>query len=898
MIRNTPKRIEFKGGINNIAERATLNGFSAKNNYRDLLPYGFEQRTGQARHHSTTDVAQEVTRLFQLVDRAGVRHLYAQRVDGSVHEATNNPPTTTVGNFGAQVLGTSSSTYPASIGIMDNYMMLSDGTRQHQIYAGTGQRVSGFIVYKGSGAIPVIPQIGEDYTDEVSDSVTTRVAPLNSLNTLANNQFFMIITELPAKSFTFTVQNTNGIAATLSGQYWNGAWTSLTGLSDGMAVGGATIAQSGTVSFTMPTDDLDYYQFGKSGFCYRFAVSAQIGSSVSISQVTYTADWQAVRNVWSGELVPIAEAQVYRANNLKYERYAGDSINISGLFTTTGASGDWLYFATPDPIFGIYVDTGATPNITKAAITGSTDISFMDGGSSDDWITWQQARFSIEGFEEGQSIVITNSISNNITVKAKATSADKIYVETGKLTSESNKSATLTYDNTGATMDFETWTGAGYTNVLNLNDGSSAFSKNGYITMSRTTASQKSMQNGSNVYLYWHRIQLNKVTSRNCQLRLFALPYYDIADFGYGQCNSAWGGESKRYVIASDKDPVAIIGQVHRPMVFNGTSSYAITVGDGRANRVLAMANLYADLLVFQEERGWKGGCITMVQGYDPKTFGKMPISDRVGIVNSKAYCVIDGFETPNNPKAQAVPVVFFISRQGIYYCDGAGLVNISYEIGAYFDTSNTTNCIRRGYENKHWIGYDSSKKVILVGLCTGSSATVANTFLVFDLKTRAWGTDSRGQALTCFTEVEANSGNIPVLQYAGSSDGFIYRLNTGTDDVGASTVAVDSYAVYELDGGGSKIHAKTVQLRSKAQSAGNITESVAYNGNTSYTDSNTISMTARTAGDTYRYEDFTINNELHDHISFKFEHNTAGESCTLLDFILLDAEGKNVFKN
>ena len=145
---------------------------------------------------------------------------------------------------------------------------------------------------------------------------------------------------------------------------------------------------------------------------------------------------------------------------------------------------------------------------------------------------------------------------------------------------------------------------------------------------------------------------------------------------------------------------------------------------------------------------------------------------------------------------------------------------------------------------------------------------------------------------------VESASGNLPVLQYGGASDGFIYRLNTGINDVGAVPIAVNAYVTVEIDGEGHKIDARTLQLRCKAQSAGSITPSLAFNGNTTYQDETVRSMTVVTANDTYRVNDFPINRKLTDHISIKLSHNTAGEEVYLLDMALLDAEGKNVFKN
>lgn len=897
MIKHQPTRIPFHGGINKVVERASLNGYSEKNNFRDRHP-GFISRKGQSRLHTTTDSAQEIYSLFQQKDKAGNYNFYAQRADGAVHKATNSPPTPTTGNFGAASLAALASTKPASWSILDDYLLYSDGKRMHQVYPGTGQRISEFHVYKGSAAIPVIPEIGEDYTEDVTDSDTSRVAVLSSLNTLAAYNCFYVCTEVPANALTLIMVLLNTTASVLAGQYWksDGSWASLTtGWSDGTSeTGGLTLGKSGTVSWTHPTDEIPHYQFGRTGYWYRFNVSVQLYSSVTVAQVTYTGAWNPIVNVWDGVLTSAIESQVYRAANLRYMIYGSTSINISDLFNNAS---DYVYFSPLNSLCGFYVDVGSTPNIIKATVTGSSDISFIDGGINDDYITWQSARFDDEGFEEGQTIVITNTTSNNITVKAKSVSANRIYVETGLLTAETNKSATLTFDNTATnTMTLEVWTGAGWTAVSNLNDGTTVTSKSGFVTFARTTTAQKSQFNGSGYYAYWYRFKYSKVTSRNAIIVITCMPYFDIADLGNGFCSTSWKG---RPIVSYDKYGQFIhIGTSNRVNCFNGNDYAVLEVGDdGRSNKVLAMTQFYQDLLVFQEETGIKGGCITLIQGYSPETFGNLVISNRIGIINSKSYAVVDGVPTPNNPKASHAKMVYFVSKYGIFYTDGMNVVSIGENIKNFFDPTNTADCIRAGYEDKHWLKYDSTYNCLRIGLCTGASATVANTWLVYDIADGSWGTDTLGQALTCAAEIEAGSGNVSVLQVGGGSDGFIYLLNTGLNDVGATTVAVNAYCVIEVDGGGLKQDIKTMQLRCKAQAAGDITQSVAYNGNSSYGDSNTLSMLAVTANDTYRYNDFPVNRRLEDHVSLKFTHNTVSEEVLLLDIALLDAEGKNVFK-
>ena len=125
-----------------------------------------------------------------------------------------------------------------------------------------------------------------------------------------------------------------------------------------------------------------------------------------------------------------------------------------------------------------------------------------------------------------------------------------------------------------------------------------------------------------------------------------------------------------------------------------------------------------------------------------------------------------------------SVASAFFISRSGVLGTDGMKPWRISEDIQNYFDPKKS-ECIRRGYEKEHWIEFDSAENVLRLGLVSGGSATLPNIFPVYDLVDQVWYFDSPAQELSCMAEVEAASGNVPVVQLGGGiDDGFIYQLN------------------------------------------------------------------------------------------------------------------------
>jgi len=252
-------------------------------------------------------------------------------------------------------------------------------------------------------------------------------------------------------------------------------------------------------------------------------------------------------------------------------------------------------------------------------------------------------------------------------------------------------------------------------------------------------------------------------------------------------------------------------------MVFNGDDATLLErPGDGRLNKVVAIKPFFNNILVFQEEKGTEGGCVTMYQGYDPATFGKLLLSTRLGTFSQKSVAVVEGITTGMNKLVdKPTTVAFFLSHYGVFMCEGTTFIRISKQehtsIQNYFDPKSA-DCIRRGYEDKCWLAYDSAYHVLRVGLVTGSSATTPNTFLVYDIEDRAWMADSLAQPFSCLCEVEAASGDVAVLQYAGgTADGTVYRTNYTTDDV---STAIDAYVTMEVDGDGAEIWMRELILR------------------------------------------------------------------------------------
>ncbi len=394
------------------------------------------------------------------------------------------------------------------------------------------------------------------------------------------------------------------------------------------------------------------------------------------------------------------------------------------------------------------------------------------------------------------------------------TSADKVYFNSVDESIAVYISVNeIPNETASTTMTFKYWNGSAFASV-SVNDltsvGSKSLASDGWVTFVRPADAQPSMFQSSEYFTYWYEISFNQTLTADMLLSIQTMPYYSMQE--YGRCFSL-SSFKQRAAYAFEKIPGYIaISAAAGPMVLNGSDCAIQDIGDGRANRAVCMKKFFNELLVWQEEKGKDGGCLTLIEGYSPATFGKRVLSTVLGTFSAKSATVIENvpFETADGRHLK-ITAAFFLSRYGVFQTDGKNVWMISGPVQDYFDPKNAS-CIRRGYEKEHWLDYDSTYQVIRIGLVAGATATVPNVFLVYDILTGAWSYDELTQPFSCHAEVEAASGQFPVLQVAGGcADGTVYRTNYGQSDV---DTAFEGSATLEFDGQGHDLFLDEIVIR------------------------------------------------------------------------------------
>jgi hypothetical protein len=130
-----------------------------------------------------------------------------------------------------------------------------------------------------------------DYSVEVADGGLTTYAVLNSLVT-ADYIYVAGVSEFNGLKLTLANGANQVNSVTLSAAYWNGStWAAVT-ITDGTAVSGKTLNQSGTITWTTPTDWKDLTPIVGAmvqGFWIRLKPSGTLSATVNIAEARLSA---------------------------------------------------------------------------------------------------------------------------------------------------------------------------------------------------------------------------------------------------------------------------------------------------------------------------------------------------------------------------------------------------------------------------------------------------------------------------------------------------------------------------------------------------------------------------------------------------------------------------------
>lgn len=887
--------IPLQGGVDLFHEKVLLpNGsFSQLQNFRQLAP-GLEKRKGQKRLHTTTDKTNiPILSSYEIIGSSGTPTIvFNQYADGSVHKTTTMPPTGTTGNFGTEVLPVLSDVtglLPASWEVFGNMLFFADGVRTLQIMTFADSEdaaVTAFIVYKGTATIPeLIEEGGYEITTEIT-SDDGYYGDISSLEALGSYDCLFVCFPMPVNKINWYMNTFNGNTATMAAKYRTLAgWTAVSGFADGTSVTSKSLNQNGASSWTLPTDESPFYAFGRVGFWYQISFSAALDSDVKISYIRYSTDNFISYLVYPTTMTPVETVNIEKAGEGKtsgepavYES-SSDSISLAGLET-----GDYLYLTTLSPIAFLLADM-LTP-IKNVSITISTvviDINYY-ATSTPRYTTLTGPDWADEGFSAGQYMTISDCATSGVngTWKIYSIIGTVLYLTDILANVATGDSMTFATAETISINTIEMYSTTGWSSALTFTDGTDDFAKTGIILINpgSNTAAQTTY-NG--YYGYTYRLALTGYTTA-CTVGLSYLPIGGIS-LTDSQIETSAALTCKRWanrMCYSFKDiPYVFISKTETPLTIkNDSDTDQVPIGDGKDNDVLALVPFGNDLMVFQEELGVSGGAITYIKGYSPY-FSTSVRSPVLGIFNQKCAYVYTGAEMKEIIDFRPVQTaLYFLNKKGLWVMnyDGFQAVNITGTMSNYFDAKRS-ECVRKGYEKKHFLSYDADYDCLIIGIVSGASATVPNVFLVYNVKTKTWATDKRTPALSSITTIQG-AGDTPSILLGGGQDGFLYQLNKDAID---HTTAIEGIVDIEIDGNGRRMSFNEDMLVCKAQAAGNVERSIFVNGKATAAETKNFSMisadSASYVGKSYIHQGGIVGN----HFTVRYKHNTANEDVSLL---------------
>ena len=328
---------------------------------------GWQPRKGCALHNTTALEAGSAIKSLHYYENpfSADAHFIAQCNSKLLTESAQNklPPTqdTSYGTTLGVVVGTTPG-FSAQVG---EWWFYADGSSRPMVWGGTSPRIRGFINTIDTSVT------FSDYSRSVRDgrSDTYGLIP----NTAVGVSAVDIFCEERLSAITLTLANANATASVLTvSAMRSAALTAVSGLNDGTSVGGATLAQSGTISWTASAlDEISSVQ-GIQGYRYRLTWSVALSVNVQVTSVTCTQAAQAMTNKWNGEWNYVSGCRFYDQSLGQYIEVLGKISNESTsmyLDLSEATTSDYLYIKTPEPAtqFGIAIVDGYG-NTAAAAI--------------------------------------------------------------------------------------------------------------------------------------------------------------------------------------------------------------------------------------------------------------------------------------------------------------------------------------------------------------------------------------------------------------------------------------------------------------------------------------------------------------------------------------------------
>ncbi len=330
---------------------------------------------------------------------SGTRVLFHQQTDAANYiriflnagvptlNVVSTGPVTEVSLIGSSALSVDTWYHLAVVESGDGWYMFLNGALAG--YVSDVSRAANYTgsVYIGSsgGANYFVGSMDEMRVSNSDRWTSAFTSPITAYGT-GNITNLYVSSTLPLESVKFYVGTANTGTGTMTGYYWSGAaWTPVSSLSDGTAVAGKSLAQTGTVSFTSTVSTAKLKSIASSVlYWYKFEIT-ECDTTTTLTQVTCSAAMQQLKDIWDGEFRSVGSFQLYQSS--QYKDYTtnvfensfdlSNDATVAKIASFTAAS-DHLVVGFTQRMSGLTIGIVGT-NVNTA--TSVSTVSYYNGAS-------------------------------------------------------------------------------------------------------------------------------------------------------------------------------------------------------------------------------------------------------------------------------------------------------------------------------------------------------------------------------------------------------------------------------------------------------------------------------------------------------------------------------------
>ena len=349
-----------------------VGGISDGQNMRKVSAVGgWKPRKGCALHNTTTLGAFSVLSLHQYTHpRCGDYHFLVQ-ANSNLYDASNDPPAsgTTFGSSVSTLVGTT----PGFSDVVGDYWEYADGSGAPVMWGGDGAYAEEVLFWDNSEV--TYTSYTKDLTD--GDSTTTAVV------SIAASDKLYIASPCRASGIIFDLGGTvNAEVQAVTVKSWvAGAWADREE-TDGTAVGGASLAQDGSMTWAVNASDTMKVIQGKMAYWYELSWAGALTANVVINSVKIVFAMERMSNKWSGVYEQPLAVRFYDQSAANYLDLTGKLTNEStGMYfqLNDATTSDFLYVKSAEPLCGI--GFGIDPSYPLTVDAQIDSVEYWDGDS-------------------------------------------------------------------------------------------------------------------------------------------------------------------------------------------------------------------------------------------------------------------------------------------------------------------------------------------------------------------------------------------------------------------------------------------------------------------------------------------------------------------------------------